>query len=125
MPAGGGTGVGEGVSVIKEAGVGVAVFGVVDVEVDVAAPAEVGVAVAGVTGVEVFVAETTPPTVTVPFTQDACIDCPFASDKSNPLGTACVLRKAMDELPLALARKTILSSVPLPCAAGRFICATA
>ena len=79
----------------------------------------VGVFVGGTTGVfvgtiGVNVCVGLPPTLTLPPVHDACIEIPFKSDKRNPLGTAAVPRKATVEMPEALARKDMLSNVPLP-----------
>src|ERR1700752_1031535 len=84
---------------------------------------EVGVGVKVLAGV--FVTDVDVPTLTVPGAHEAEIAIPFASERINPPGAAGVARVVTVELPSALARKPILSSVPLPCAGARFSCAIA
>ena len=100
------------------AGVAVGFEGLVGVVVT-----EVGAGVKVLAGV--FVTDVEVPTSIVPAAQEAEIAIPFASERINPLGAAGVARVVTVELPSALARKVILSNVPLPCAGGRFICAIA
>ncbi len=91
---------------VDETVMGVILAAIVDVDVGVgvavAGVTAVGLIVVGVTGVEVGVA-TEFPTLTLPLTQDDCIAIPFKSERSNPLGTAWVLRNATVEMPFALA----------------------